>query len=56
MSIPLTSPGSRLLTGVSGLDDILLGGLSRRHMYLVEGQPGTGKTTLGMQFLLAGKK
>ena len=56
MSIPVTSSGTRLLTGVLGLDDILLGGLSRRHMYLVEGQPGTGKTTLGMQFLLAGKK
>ena len=55
MSIPVTSSVSRLLTGVLGLDDILLGGLSKRHMYLVEGQPGTGKTTLGMQFLLAGK-
>jgi len=56
MSIPVTSSGSRLLTGVLGLDDILLGGLSKRHMYLVEGQPGTGKTTLGVQFLLAGKR
>ncbi|MCA1617111.1 MAG: AAA family ATPase, partial [Acidobacteria bacterium] len=45
----------RLLTGVSGLDDILLGGLSKGQMYLVEGRPGTGKTTLGMQFLLAGR-
>lgn len=55
MCVPVTSSGSRLLTGISGLDDILLGGLSTNHMYLVEGHPGTGKTTLGMQFLLAGK-
>ena len=47
---------SRLLTGVSGLDDILLGGLSRNHMYLVEGKSGTGKTTLGLQFVLEGKR
>ncbi len=44
----------RLYTGVSGLDDILLGGLPRGHLYLVEGNPGTGKTTLGLQFLLTG--
>ena len=54
MSVFVKSLASRLLTGVSGLDDILLGGLSKSHMYLVEGHPGTGKTTLGMQFLLAG--
>jgi circadian clock protein KaiC len=55
MIVSAMSSVSRLLTGVLGLDDILLGGLSKGHMYLVEGQPGTGKTTLGMQFLLAGK-
>ena len=41
-------------TGVEGLDDILTGGLSRERMYLVEGTPGTGKTTLGLGYLLSG--
>lgn len=44
----------RMPTGVAGLDDILAGGLIARHMYLIEGAPGTGKTTLGLQFLLEG--
>ena len=44
----------RLPTGVGGLDDILNGGLPRGHLYLVEGDPGTGKTTLALQFLLQG--
>lgn len=41
-------------TGTAGLDDILEGGLTPERMYLVEGTPGTGKTTLGLGFLLAG--
>lgn len=41
-------------TGVDGLDDILHGGLVKNRMYLVEGDPGCGKTTLGLQYLLAG--
>jgi len=41
-------------TGVAGLDDILGGGLTPDRLYLVEGTPGTGKTTLGLGFLLAG--
>ncbi len=45
---------TRLGTGVPGLDDILNGGLPASQMYLVEGNPGTGKTTLAMQFILAG--
>jgi circadian clock protein KaiC len=43
-------------TGVAGLDDVLGGGLPRQSMYLVEGNPGVGKTTLAMQFLLEGKR
>lgn len=43
------------LFGVGGLDDVLGGGLSRGRSYLVEGSPGTGKTTIGMQFLIAGR-
>src|SRR5436305_11961916 len=41
-------------TGVEGLDDILAGGLRRGRVYLIEGTPGTGKTTIATQFLLAG--
>ncbi|WP_431256871.1 ATPase domain-containing protein [Roseateles chitinivorans] len=44
----------RSSTGIAGLDDILQGGLPPGHLYLFEGEPGTGKTTLGMHFLLAG--
>lgn len=43
-------------TGISGLDDVLVGGFPRNHLFLVEGHPGTGKTTLGLQFLLAGER
>jgi circadian clock protein KaiC len=42
-------------TGIAGLDDVLGGGLPQRHVYLVEGTPGSGKTTLGLQFLQAGR-
>src|SRR3954464_14484972 len=43
-------------TGVSGLDDILSGGLPRNRIYLLHGDPGVGKTTLALQFLLEGMK
>jgi circadian clock protein KaiC len=50
-----TSPQSHLLsTGVTGLDDILGGGLTPNRVYVVEGEPGTGKTTTGLQFLREG--
>ena len=48
------STSARVSTGVEGLDAILDGGLPHGHLYLVEGTPGTGKTTLALQFLLAG--
>ena len=41
-------------TGIEGLDHILLGGFPRDHVYLLQGDPGVGKTTLGLQFLLEG--
>jgi circadian clock protein KaiC len=41
-------------TGIGGLDDVLGGGLERGRVFLLEGAPGTGKTTIAMQFLLAG--
>src|SRR6476469_1509973 len=44
----------RCATGVEGLDDILAGGLPRDCFYLVQGDPGSGKTTLALQFLLEG--
>jgi circadian clock protein KaiC len=40
--------------GITGLDDILAGGLERDRLYLLEGNPGTGKTTAAMRFLMAG--
>ena len=43
-------------TGIEGLDDILSGGLSRSHLFLLEGEPGTGKTTVALHFLQAGAK
>jgi circadian clock protein KaiC len=49
-------PVTRLSTGIEGLDDVLNGGLPAARLYLVEGTPGTGKTTLGMQFLMEGRK
>ncbi|MES2262391.1 MAG: ATPase domain-containing protein [Pseudomonadota bacterium] len=45
---------TRISTGIAGLDDILCGGLTAQRVYLIEGSPGTGKTTLGLQFLLEG--
>lgn len=43
-------------TGITGLDDILNGGLTPERLYLIEGTPGTGKTTLGLGFLLRGAR
>jgi circadian clock protein KaiC len=48
-----SAPG-KSLTGVQGLDSVMGGGYPTNHMFLVEGDPGTGKTTLALQFLLEG--
>jgi circadian clock protein KaiC len=53
---PTASGNDRLSTGLEGLDHILGGGLPRGRVYLVEGAPGTGKTTLAVQFLLEGAR
>ncbi len=45
---------ARLSTGIIGLDFILKGGLPKDRLHLIEGNPGTGKTTLGLQFLIEG--
>lgn len=50
----VTTDNERAATGVPGLDAILMGGLPRNWVYLVLGEPGTGKTTLGLSFLLEG--
>ena len=47
-------PG-RAMTGIPGLDDVVAGGLPRNRLYVVEGSPGAGKTTIGLQFLIAGR-
>ena len=54
MSKPAPTGTSKIATGIPGFDDILKGGLPPRRMYLLQGQPGAGKTTLALQFLLAG--
>jgi circadian clock protein KaiC len=51
---PHTGAGNFAKTGIVGLDDILNGGLARGRLYLVEGVPGSGKTTLAMQYLIDG--
>ena len=43
-----------LKTGVPGLDDVLGGGFAPGRLYLAEGIPGSGKTTIAMQFLMEG--
>src|SRR3954451_3057223 len=53
-SISLPQTSDRAPTGISGLDEILGGGLTVSRFYLVEGTPGTGKTTLALQFLIEG--
>ena len=55
-SAPTSGPDEpeRISTGSIGLDDILDGGFDADRVYLIEGRPGTGKTTLALQFLLEG--
>lgn len=53
MAAPIEPP-RKARTGVAGLDDILAGGLTRDRVFLLEGSPGTGKTTVALQFLLEG--
>src|SRR6516225_7876457 len=43
-------------TGIPGLDDVLGGGFTPNRVYLVEGNPGSGKTTLALRYLLEGRR
>lgn len=52
----MTLDKTRASTGVPGLDNVLLGGLTPDRLYLFEGMPGSGKTTLAFQFLLEGAR
>jgi circadian clock protein KaiC len=52
--MPNTIP--RASTGIPGLDEVLHGGLGIGHVFLLEGKPGSGKTTVGLQFLLEGAR
>jgi circadian clock protein KaiC len=54
MSISLSA--GRCTTGIKGLDDVLSGGLPPNRLYLLQGCPGVGKTTLALQFLLEGAR
>ena len=54
MAVSPPTSSARLATGIRGLDEVLSGGIPRGTLLLVEGRPGTGKTTLGLQILLHG--
>lgn len=50
----MSDSDGKAATGIEGIDDILQGGLTRKRVYLLEGSPGTGKTTVAIQFLMKG--
>ena len=52
----MTAGKNRSATGVPGLDDVLHGGLIAGRLYLLDGEPGAGKTTLAMQYLMQGAR
>jgi circadian clock protein KaiC len=51
---PMQGERTKAKFGIEGLDSILNGGIERNRLYLVEGNPGTGKTTMAVQFLIEG--
>lgn len=54
MALQNSSTGAFLSSGIKPLDEILRGGFTRDRLYLIEGSPGSGKTTLALQFLVEG--
>lgn len=55
-TVTAVTDSEKSLTGVPGLDSVMAGGYPSNHLFLVEGDPGTGKTTLALQFLLEGAR
>ena len=53
---PKAVPSDKARLGIPGLDDVLGGGFTRDRLYLLEGNPGTGKTTIALRFLLEGAR
>jgi circadian clock protein KaiC len=51
-----TASEPAVATGIDGLDNILVGGFTPNRIYLIEGDPGSGKTTLSLQYLLEGRR
>jgi circadian clock protein KaiC len=54
--MPKDSDEPKAATGIGGLDEVLRGGFPADRVYLIQGDPGSGKTTLGLQFLLEGRR
>lgn len=52
----MTTDAARVVTGIPELDAVLHGGLLRNRIHLIEGRPGTGKTTFGLRYLIEGAK
>jgi circadian clock protein KaiC len=50
----VSATGQDAKSGIWGLDEVLAGGFSRGHLFLVEGEPGSGKTTAALRFLMEG--
>lgn len=55
-AVKMTDSENLMRTGVAGLDDVLGGGLTPNRLYLLEGTPGAGKTTIALQFLMEGAR
>src|SRR5580700_9215992 len=55
-SQPMSDRSPRISFGIPGLDDVLNGGLPSGHLYLLEGTPGAGKTTIALRLILSNRE